>query len=376
MEVMEMSSSVSAPARVLVVDDDPELLEQLQLATRSEGWVWAAAVGVRAALAVATGHQPHVVVVADALPDGNGTDLIRELRRQHPGVLSILMAGQSDLGNAISMTGTRAFAYLSRPFPLVQLIALIRSAVEMARLREELQGKTFRTARMQAVLDTIRLMQDCINNPLQGIMANAELMQIVEPSLPPRAREILGKMTRCCEAIGDNIHRLARVLSDCVLSGEGNLASNTDGLLGVLRGCHARGCRARVAPGPVPQAKTPGEERRREPRYCCTTLMLSAPVDGATRWVLVDNISTGGVGLRLLSGDLLPSRFHARLWNLESRESIPVDVEVRWVRAGDPTPAGLRFVKEDAHEFLKGMLSRIHDPSGAKETREACNGCS
>lgn len=366
-----MSSSVSAPARVLVVDDDPELLEQLQLATRSEGWVWAAAVGVRAALAVATGHQPHVVVVADALPDGNGTDLIRELRRQHPGVLSILMAGQSDLENAISMTGTRAFAYLSRPFPLVQLIALIRSAVEMARLREELQGKTFRTARMQAVLDTIRLMQDCINNPLQGIMANAELMQIVEPSLPPRAREILGKVTRGCEAVGDIIHRLAWVLSDYALLGEGDQTPNMDGLLEALRGVRDSGGAHPVATGPVPT-----EERRRERRYYCSTLMLSAPVGGATRWVFVDNISTCGAGLRLLGSHSLPARFHARLWNLESRESIPVDVEVRWTRAGEPAPAGLRFVKDDAREFLEGVLSRIRDPSGPQETREACNGCS
>ncbi|HHX39656.1 MAG TPA: response regulator [Armatimonadetes bacterium] len=371
-----MLPSVSAPARVLIVDKDPVLLEELRMATHSEGWVCATARGVGAALAVATEHRPQVAVVAYILPDGNANDLICELRRRNPSVLSILMADRPDLENAIGEVSARAFAYLIKPFPPLQLNALIRSAVETTRLREELQEEIIRIAQMQAILETVRLMQDCINNPLQGIMANAELMQMVEPDLSPRAREILGKVTRGCEAVGDIIHRLAWVLSDCVLSGEGNLASNTDGLLGVLRGCHARGCRARVAPGPVPQAKTPGEERRREPRYCCTTLMLSAPVDGATRWVLVDNISTGGVGLRLLSGDLLPSRFHARLWNLESRESIPVDVEVRWVRAGDPTPAGLRFVKEDAHEFLKGMLSRIHDPSGAKETREACNGCS
>jgi hypothetical protein len=224
---------------------------------------------------------------------------------------------------------------------------------------------------MQAILETVRLMQDCINNPLQGIMANAELMQMVEPDLSPRAREILGKVTRGCEAVGDIIHRLAWVLSDYALLGEGDQTPNMDGLLEALRGVRDSGGAHPVATGPVPT-----EERRRERRYYCSTLMLSAPVGGATRWVFVDNISTCGAGLRLLGSHSLPARFHARLWNLESRESIPVDVEVRWTRAGEPAPAGLRFVKDDAREFLEGVLSRIRDPSGPQETREACNGCS
>ena len=68
-----MLPSVSAPARVLIVDKDPVLLEELRMATHSEGWVCATARGVGAALAVATEHRPQVAVVAYILPDGMPT---------------------------------------------------------------------------------------------------------------------------------------------------------------------------------------------------------------------------------------------------------------------------------------------------------------
>lgn len=371
-----MSPSQTAPVSVLIVDDDPVLLEQLCASARSEEWECIAAGSVADALAAAAACRPAVAIVAHGLPDGNGNDLIAVLRRRLPGVLCILMTGRPDLENAIGAVSARAFAYLVKPFPPVQLTALVYSALETRRLREDYQQEIIRAAEMHAVLEAARLMQDRINNPLQGIMANAELMQMVAPDLPPRAREILDKMMRGCDAVGDIVHRLAQAITDQALRSESGRRPDLDAILRVFRGVGDPAGGGLPSPGRVPEGPLPQDDRRGNPRYACSTLMLSVPVGGTTRWLFVDNVSTGGVGLRLLTPESLPPRFEARLWDLESREAVPVDVEVCWSREDNPSPAGLRFVSEEAHvqEFLEGVLSRIRERSGAAGARETADG--
>ena len=67
-------------ARVLVVDDEPQILRALQTNLRGAGYEVATAATARDALAAAAMRPPDAVILDLVLPDGSGIDVARELR--------------------------------------------------------------------------------------------------------------------------------------------------------------------------------------------------------------------------------------------------------------------------------------------------------
>jgi len=365
-----MSASQAQPVRILIVDDEPSLVQALAGEVRSQGWECLTAASIREALDAAESGCPAVAAVGYGLPDGNGNDLIRDLRRRNPGILCILMTGHPDLANAMGAVSARAFAYLVKPFPPVQLNALVHSALEARRLREDYQEEIIRAAEMHAILEAVRVMQDRINNPLQGIMGNAELIQMMSPTIPERCRHLLDSMIKGCDQMGNIVHRLAQALTDQATRREAGQPPDLGAMLRLLDAVGDEAGGGLPSPGQIPEGPLPADDRRGNPRYACSNLMLSVPVAGTTRWTFVDNISIGGLGVRLVTLESLPERFEARLWDLESREADPVEVEMCWSREDNPAPIGLRFVSKDPHvsEWLDDILARIRERSEARAT--------
>ena len=66
--------------RVLVVDDEPQILRALQTTLRGAGYDVETAETAETALAAAAAHPPAAVILDLVLPDGSGTDVCRELR--------------------------------------------------------------------------------------------------------------------------------------------------------------------------------------------------------------------------------------------------------------------------------------------------------
>jgi DNA-binding response OmpR family regulator len=71
------------PRRVLVIEDDLDTAQSLAFLLRDFGHEVHYAINMRAALSIASRFLPQVVVVDLGLPDGEGTDIARHLRR-HP----------------------------------------------------------------------------------------------------------------------------------------------------------------------------------------------------------------------------------------------------------------------------------------------------
>ena len=67
-------------ARVLVVDDEPQILRALQLKLRGAGYVVETAATAEEALMKAAMRPPEALILDLLLPDGSGTDVCRELR--------------------------------------------------------------------------------------------------------------------------------------------------------------------------------------------------------------------------------------------------------------------------------------------------------
>ena len=80
----------------------------------------------------------NLIIMDQRLPDGNGLDLVREMRAQRPQQLAILITGYADVHDAVRAVREGLFDYLTKPFDIIEeLEAVVEKALELAnRLKE------------------------------------------------------------------------------------------------------------------------------------------------------------------------------------------------------------------------------------------------
>ena len=112
--------------RVLVVEDEPEIRRFVGLSLRREGFEVFEADGVERGLIEAGTRRPELIVLDLGLPDGDGVDLIRELRGWSDMPVLVLSArtGEADKVEALD---AGADDYLVKPFGAAELLARVRA---------------------------------------------------------------------------------------------------------------------------------------------------------------------------------------------------------------------------------------------------------
>ena len=114
--------------RVLVVEDDREIRALMQSSLAVEGFEVQTAVSVSEARALLQHSLPDVVVLDLGLPDGDGIDLVRELRTRHSLPVLVVSARHQE-AQKISLLDAGADDYLTKPFSVGELLARIRVAL-------------------------------------------------------------------------------------------------------------------------------------------------------------------------------------------------------------------------------------------------------
>lgn len=114
--------------RVLVVDDDPQILRALRINLTAHGYDVLLAPDGGAALRAAADGRPDVVVLDLGLPDMDGTDVIEGLRGWTSVPIIVLSArvGSADTVHALD---AGADDYVTKPFGMAELLARLRAAV-------------------------------------------------------------------------------------------------------------------------------------------------------------------------------------------------------------------------------------------------------
>jgi len=115
-------------ARVLVVDDEPQILRALQTSLRGAGYDVATAADAESALALAAAHPPDAVILDLVLPDARGTDVCRELRRWSTAPILVLSAVE-DEEEKVAALDAGADDYVTKPFGVDELLARLRAAM-------------------------------------------------------------------------------------------------------------------------------------------------------------------------------------------------------------------------------------------------------
>jgi DNA-binding NtrC family response regulator len=122
---------------ILVIDDEAEIREGLELLLRTEGYqVTMADTGQSGLLRL--GEKPYDLLLLDvSLPDRNGIELLKDIRRQDPHLPIVLITAYGSIEMARAAFKSGAMDYITKPWSNDELLAQVAQAVESHRLREE-----------------------------------------------------------------------------------------------------------------------------------------------------------------------------------------------------------------------------------------------
>ena len=117
--------------RILVVDDEPQILRALQTSLRGAGYEVDAATTGEEALTTAAVRPPDAVIIDLVLPDMRGTEVTRQLR-SWTGVPVIVLSVVGDEAEKVAALDAGADDYVTKPFGVDELLARLRAALRRA----------------------------------------------------------------------------------------------------------------------------------------------------------------------------------------------------------------------------------------------------
>src|SRR5438067_9483707 len=114
-------------ARVLVVDDDPQLREALTRALELDGYEVATASNGAQALEAIGRRRPDVAVLDVMMPYVGGLDVCRTLRERKDRMPILVLTARDEVGDRVAGLDAGADDYLTKPFALEELRARLRA---------------------------------------------------------------------------------------------------------------------------------------------------------------------------------------------------------------------------------------------------------
>ncbi|WP_042375870.1 response regulator [Streptacidiphilus melanogenes] len=146
--------------RVLVVDDEPQIVRALVINLKARGYEVDAAHDGASALELAAARHPDVVLLDLGLPDMDGTEVIRGLRGWTKVPIIILSARQNS-DEKVQALDVGADDYVTKPFGMDELLARLRAAVRRgAPVGLEAESATVTTASFTVDLAAKRVSRD------------------------------------------------------------------------------------------------------------------------------------------------------------------------------------------------------------------------
>jgi len=127
----------SVKQRLLIVDDDPNVVAGLQ-ALLADEWEVKTAMTTREARSVFADFSPDVVLLDMNLPDGNGVDVLHDLKMYSEAVSVIMMSGVGTVDSVVESMKLGAETFLQKPFDYSLLSLTLEQVARMVATRREL----------------------------------------------------------------------------------------------------------------------------------------------------------------------------------------------------------------------------------------------
>ncbi|WP_433565508.1 response regulator [Nocardia sp. CA-151230] len=122
------NAAAAAPIKVLVVDDEPQILRALRINLSVRGYEVTTASNGAAALRAAAEKHPDVIILDLGLPDMDGIEVLAGLRGWSTAPVIVLSA-RTDSSDKVEALDAGADDYVTKPFGMDELLARLRAAV-------------------------------------------------------------------------------------------------------------------------------------------------------------------------------------------------------------------------------------------------------
>lgn len=136
--------------KVLIVDDEPEVIASIQSALHKEPYEIMSASSGQEGFTLLEEQPVDVVVCDDEMPDMKGVEFLAEAQKRNPKVLRVmLLSGTADRDALIEAVNTAGiFRFVSKPVQAAQLAKVLREALQVSRVAEA-QMEVWAAAKMQ-----------------------------------------------------------------------------------------------------------------------------------------------------------------------------------------------------------------------------------
>jgi len=127
--------------RVLVVDDEPNIVDVVSMALRHNGFAVEAADTGHGALSKVREWRPHVMVLDVMLPDMDGLEVARRLINDRAGVPILFLSARDDTPTKVRGLTMGGDDYVTKPFSLEELVARLRNLLRRSGALQEMSGR-------------------------------------------------------------------------------------------------------------------------------------------------------------------------------------------------------------------------------------------
>src|SRR5579862_9025952 len=133
---MSVAQETDPKVRVLVVDDEPNIVDVISMALRYEGFEVASAGSGADAVAAFAEQRPALVVLDVMLPDVDGFEVARRLATSGDGVPIIFLTARDSTEDVVKGLTIGGDDYVTKPFSLEELVARIRTILRRSGIGE------------------------------------------------------------------------------------------------------------------------------------------------------------------------------------------------------------------------------------------------
>ena len=120
-------------ARVLVVDDEPNIIDVLRMSLEFVGFEVETAANGRNAVAYARQCRPDIILLDVMLPDFDGFEVVRRLRADGITVPVVFLTARDSSADAVKGLTAGGDDYVSKPFSLEEVVARVRAVLRRSR---------------------------------------------------------------------------------------------------------------------------------------------------------------------------------------------------------------------------------------------------
>lgn len=121
--------------KLLIVEDEPELLKSLEDFAFKEGFIYDSAIGFQSALERISLYDYDCIILDIKLPDGNGFDLLEILHKEDKTNGVIILSASHSLDDKLKGLGLGADDYLTKPFYFTELNARVKAIIRRKKFK-------------------------------------------------------------------------------------------------------------------------------------------------------------------------------------------------------------------------------------------------